>query len=106
MSERFSQISYQLIKRVLIEKLGFEMLEVDGRYYIFTHPETDTIFTLPILPHRKNLALMNYRTIYNILDKRGIMSQEAFKALLKTLQKQEKYNNEPVATSLNIAKAA
>jgi hypothetical protein len=80
---RFSQFSYQLIKRVLVEKLGFEMVEVPGKYYLFTHQETDTLLVLPILPNQQNLALMNYRTIYSLLDKRGIISTQAFKALLE-----------------------
>jgi len=46
------------------------------------HQDSDTLFPLPILPHRKNVALMNYRTRYNILDKRGIMNKEAFQTLL------------------------
>jgi len=83
MSEQFSQFSIQLIKRVLVDKLGFKMVEVPGSHYVFTHPESDTLFPLPILPHKKNVALMNYRTIYNILDKRGIMKKEAFQALLR-----------------------
>ena len=82
MSEQFSQFSYQLIKHVLVEKLGFKMVEVPGSHYVFTHQDSDTLFPLPILPHHKNVALMNYRTRYNILDKRGIMSKEAFQTLL------------------------
>ncbi|OQY44185.1 MAG: hypothetical protein DRR08_22355 [Candidatus Parabeggiatoa sp. nov. 2] len=82
MSKQFSQFSYPLIKRVLVEKLGFKMVEVPGSHYVFTHQDSNTLFPLPILPHQKNIALMNYRTIYNILDKRGIISKNAFQALL------------------------
>ncbi|KHD05253.1 hypothetical protein PN36_00045 [Candidatus Thiomargarita nelsonii] len=102
----YEQISYDLIKKVLVKQLGFEIFEVPGSHYVFTHKQTGTIFPLPIFPNQKNLALTHHYMIHNILDKSGVMDGEAFEALLKTLQKQEKYNNEPVATSLNFAKAA
>ncbi|RKZ81499.1 MAG: hypothetical protein DRR19_22165 [Candidatus Parabeggiatoa sp. nov. 1] len=49
---------------------------------LFSKLKFGLLFPLPILLHHKNVALMNYRTIYNILDKRGIMSKEAFQVLL------------------------
>jgi hypothetical protein len=82
------------------------MVKVPNRHYIFTHPQTDTIFALPILLHRKNIALMNYRTIYNIIDKRGIMGKEAFQALLIDAWKKDESNNEQVETPLDVAKVA
>jgi predicted RNA binding protein YcfA (HicA-like mRNA interferase family) len=108
MSEQFSQFSYRLIKRVLVEKLGFQMKEVPGSHYVFTHPESDTLFPLPILPHQKNVALMNYRTIYNTLDKRGIMSKEAFQTLLKNELKKGDFDNHSniLEKNVEISKAA
>ncbi len=81
MSKLFSQVSYQLMKNVLVKQLKFEMAEMSGNY-IFTHPQSNTILTLPILPHQKNLTLTYYRTISEILDKSGIIAKKAFKALL------------------------
>jgi hypothetical protein len=81
MSKLFSQVSYQLMKTVLVKQLKFEMAEVSGNY-IFTHPQSNTLLTLPILPHQKNLTLTHYRTVSEILDKSGIIAKKAFKALL------------------------
>jgi hypothetical protein len=81
MSELFSEISYPLICRVLVKQLGFEMQKVSGSY-IFSHPETNTLLALPILPHQKNLTLTHYRMIHEVLDKSGVMAGKVFKALL------------------------
>ncbi|GEM_PF-6730588 len=65
----------------IVKQLRFEMAEVSGNY-IFTHPQTNTILTLPILPNQKNLTLTHYRMISEVLDKSGIIAKKTFKALL------------------------
>jgi hypothetical protein len=82
MSKQFSQVLYPLIKKVLVEKLGFDLAEEPSRYYVFRHKDTDTLIVLPILPQQNLLALMNYRTIQSVLEKQGIMGQEEFQKLV------------------------
>lgn len=82
MSKQFSQVPYPLIKKVLVEKLGFDLAEEPNRYYVFRHKDTDTLIVLPILPHQNLLAWMNYRNIQSVLEKQGIMGQEEFQTLV------------------------
>jgi hypothetical protein len=82
MFQRFSQVSYQVMKNVLVKQLKFEMAEVSGNY-IFTHPQSNTLLTLPILPNQKNLTLSHYRMVFEVLDQSGIIAKKAFEALLK-----------------------
>jgi hypothetical protein len=84
MSERFSQVSYKLIKDVLVKRLGFELTEVPGSYYVFTDEETGVKIFLPILPSTvKNITFSHHRMIHEVLDKSGVMDGENFEALLK-----------------------
>lgn len=87
-SNPFSPVSYPLIKKLLVEKLGFDLAEEPNRYYVFRHKETDTLIVLPILPRQNLLALMNYRTIQSVLENKGIMGKEEFQNLVRAELKQ------------------
>jgi hypothetical protein len=100
MSDRFSEVPYKLVKKILVEKLGFEVVEVPNRYYLFTHRASDTLFPLPILPNHQYLAMMNYRTLYHILDKRGIISEKAFQTLINNeISKQSSMPSQTIAST-------
>ena len=78
-------IAFSTLKQLLLAH-GFVLHEPPTGYYVFVHEPSETWLTMPTYGEETPVALHHLTSTRRMLDERGLLTAEAFDALLAGTQ--------------------